>query len=247
MKLTQVIGMLQSRLIYDFKPFIHHRMERFYAAFVKPGDLCFDIGAHTGNRSEVWLKMGAKVIAIEPQPVFVKLISKKTGNHPNLILLQQAVGEFPGSEMLYISHRHPAISTLSTDWIQTMKDFDPSVKYESPVETVVTTLDALIEKHGIPAFCKIDVEGYEEKILKGLSVALPALSFEFFPTTPLRTVACIKLLEKFGNYRYNWSFIETFRFNSEKWLTGEEMAAFMMLNKSRKSGDIYAELIHEVS
>jgi FkbM family methyltransferase len=242
MKLKAKIGMLKSRLIYDFKPFIQFRMKRFYSRFIHPGDLCFDIGAHTGNKSEAWLGMDAIVVAIEPQPSFAQLIQHKLGNKKNFNLLQLAVGEKSGQSQLQLSYLHPAISTISENWVQVMKDFDPSVKFEESVEVNIITLDALIEQFGLPKFCKIDVEGYEEQVLMGLSEAIPSLSFEFFPTTILRAVKCIEILEKLGNYSYNWSLIETFKYRNSKWVAADEMKKEIIKYKERKSGDIYAVL-----
>ncbi len=74
--------MFRSRLIYDYKPFNRKRMVRFYSEFIKPGDLCFDIGAHTGNRTGTWLSMGAKVVSAEPQPAFIRLLKKKYAHNP---------------------------------------------------------------------------------------------------------------------------------------------------------------------
>jgi FkbM family methyltransferase len=242
MNLARKIGMLQCRFIYDYKPFIQTRMKRFYSAFIKPGDLCFDIGAHTGNRSETWLRLGAQVVAVEPQQSFANLILRKLGHQRNFTLLQQAIGDKPAMKKLYISYRHPAISTISEDWVMVMKEFDHSVKFEESMEITVSTLDSLIGQYGLPKFCKIDVEGYEEQVLSGLSRELPALSFEFFPTTLDRAVTCIELLERLGNYTYNWSLIETFRLKSAKWLNSAEMKQAMKEYDGLRSGDIYAVL-----
>lgn len=236
------IGMFKSRLIYDYKPFIRLKMKRFYSQFVKSGDICFDIGAHTGNRTAVWLKMGAIVIAVEPQPSFVNLIYKKLKHKSNLKLLPLAIGNTNGKCKLQISYLHPAISTISDEWVQIMKDFDPSVKFEESIEVTITTLDALIEQFGQPQFCKIDVEGSEEKVLMGLSTAIPALSFEFFPTTLPRAVGCINILENLGSYSYNWSLIESFKFRNKNWLSATEMKSEILSYSDRFSGDIYAVL-----
>ena len=67
----------------------------------------------------------------------------------------------------------------------------------------MTTLDALIARHGAPAFAKIDVEGFEAEVLPGLTQAVPALSFEF--TTIQRDVAlaCLERCQALGYVRYN--------------------------------------------
>lgn len=236
------LGMFKSRLIYDYKPFNRRRMVRFYSEFIKPGDLCFDIGAHTGNRTGTWLSMGARVVAAEPQPAFVRLLKKKYSHHPLFVLENSAIGRTGGKAGLFISRMNPAVSTLSSKWKKIMTDFEPELAWEDYAEVEVQTLDDLLARYGNPVFCKIDVEGFELEVLKGLSVPLPSLSFELFPTTPKRTMSCIKKLEKSGNYEYNWSLRESFRFKSATWLEASEMIKTMNGYKGRKSGDIYARL-----
>src|SRR5690606_19413489 len=67
-------GMLRSLAIYYGVPWRGRRMARLYAEFVAPGSLCFDVGAHAGNRVRCWRGLGARVVAVEPQPEFVRLL-----------------------------------------------------------------------------------------------------------------------------------------------------------------------------
>jgi FkbM family methyltransferase len=234
--------MFRSRLIYDYKPFNRKRMVRFYSEFIKPGDLCFDIGAHTGNRTGTWLSMGAKVVSAEPQPAFIRLLQKKYAHNPRFLLESKAIGSNTGKATLHISRMNPAISTLSDEWKKIMTDFEPALAWEDYADVEVETLNELIARYGSPVFCKIDVEGFEMEVLSGLSVPLTALSFELFPTTPKRTIACIKKIEKLGNYGYNWSLTESFRMNSPHWLNESEMINAINEYSGCKSGDIYARL-----
>jgi FkbM family methyltransferase len=241
--LRSSLGLLKSRLIYDYKPFNRKKMLRFYSQFVAPCDLCFDVGAHTGNRSGTWLQLGGRVVAFEPQPVFIKLLQKKYGNYPEFSLEKCALGSREGKARLFMSRMNPAIATVSDQWKQIMVDYDASLLWEDETETDLHTLDEMIGRYGIPAFCKIDVEGYEMEVLSGLSKALPALSFEFFPTTPDRTIECIERLVQLGQYIFNWSLTESFRFQSPQWLTAEEMGRAIKHYGGRKSGDVYAQIL----
>ena len=97
------------------------------------------------------------------------------------------------------------LSTLSASWAA-MVAASPRFsgeRWDERVEVDVTTLDALIEVHGVPRFCKIDVEGFEEFGAVGSSQPLPCLSFEFISETGDRTLGCLDRLEALGTYQYN--------------------------------------------
>jgi FkbM family methyltransferase len=106
---------------------------------------------------------------------------------------------------LQVSHLYPTVSTLSGNkWRKALNDAsEASATWIETVEVEVTTLDLLIKKHGLPYFCKIDVEGFETKVLKGLSQPIPILSFEFLSTRHKSRVTCLKYLNSQGDYTDN--------------------------------------------
>ena len=119
-----------------------------------------------------------------------------------------------------------------------------SVSWDESVTTAVTTLDALIDRYGLPDLCKIDVEGSELAVLLGLSRPLPLVSLEFIPAVAADAVACLARLESLGKYEYNWSRGESQHLREESWLTHDEMTVRLQeMESDDNSGDIYARLI----
>jgi FkbM family methyltransferase len=220
-------------------------MDALYGRFLRPGDLAFDIGAHVGDRIGSFRRVGARVVALEPQPLCARVIRAIYAGDAEVMLLEAACGGRPGTLSLAINSANPTLSTASADF-RTAADgalgWEGQV-WDATIEVPCTTLDALVAEHGVPAFAKIDVEGFEDRVLAGLTRPLPALSFEF--TTIQRQVAlgCLERLASLGAYGFDVALGESQRLSFERWIGRADMAAHVAsLPHEANSGDVYCVL-----
>ena len=220
-------------------------MDALYARFIEPGDLAFDIGAHVGNRIGSFRRLGARVLAVEPQPLCTQIICTIYVGDDAVVLVDAACGDRAGTVTFKINSANPTVSTVSADFVQAADGADgwEGQVWDRTIEVPCTTLDALIAEHGLPAFAKIDVEGFESAILAGLSQPLAALSFEF--TTIQRDVAvkCLDRLASLGSYRFDVALGESHVLTFNRWVSKAEMAAHIAaLPHDANSGDVYCML-----
>lgn len=215
----------------------------FYSQFLKSGELCFDVGANVGNRIEPMLQIGAKVIAVEPQKKCYEILNKKFGDR--ITIVTKGLSDKEEVKEFYISDA-TTISSFSKEWIDKVKETRFKYYAWNKVEKVeMTTLDNLINQYGLPAFIKIDVEGYELEVLSGLTKKVKFISFEYtVPEQTDKAIACLqKLIEINPVLTGNFSVGESMQLEKNNWMNAQEMLAFIQSKDFIDTGfgDIYIQ------
>jgi len=244
-RIDRGVGLARSLAIYYGRPLRLRRLRRLYGGFVREGDLVFDLGAHVGNRVRGFASLGCRVIALEPQPDFARLLRTVFAWSPQIVVVEAAVSDHPGHASLWLSERTPTVSTLVTPWREA-REGDPDfaqVRWSRSILVETTTLDSLIARYGVPAFVKVDVEGSEPDVFAGLTLAVPALSFEYLPRALEEVQACLTRLTALGPYQFNWSVGESMTLGSDRWLDAQGLLGMLRsAGGQRRPGDIYARL-----
>jgi FkbM family methyltransferase len=245
MSVDRIFGLARSLAIYHGIPFRQRRMRRLYSGFVQRGDLVFDIGAHAGNRARAFAALGCRLVLVEPQPDFARVLRTLFSKSRRVRVVEAAVSDAPGRVALSISDRTPTVTTLAASW-RDARSREPDfaeVRWNRTLEVEATTVDSLIGQFGLPTFVKIDVEGAETAVLAGLTHMVPALSFEYLPRALDQVTACAKRLAGLGTYRFNWSRGESYRLMERRWLTIEELVQKLpALADGQQHGDVFAQL-----
>ena len=258
-KMKSIRILLRSTIIYDIytewrklifylrEQRLNREMFRFYHKFINEGDVVFDVGANIGSRTNIFLKLGATVIAVEPQVYCAGILKNKYGNNNKFILINKALAEKEGQAEMMISDAC-TISSLSKEWVEAVRK---SGRFQGHnwggdrniVQT--TTLDKLIDQYGFPSFIKIDVEGFEYEVIKGLTQPVKNLSIEFTPEFLESTFNCIDYLSRLGIIQLNYSIGESMNLYLHKWVSPKEIVKILseFRNDNKFYGDIYISFI----
>ncbi|GAB4380166.1 MAG: hypothetical protein Kow0075_11310 [Salibacteraceae bacterium] len=221
----------------------HQKQLEFYVQFVGKGQTVFDIGANIGQRSKIFADLGAVVHAFEPQPYCIRHFNSRLGHRKNVHLHPEAVSDKNGTAQLLLSSSH-TLATLSREYATGIgKRIFKNEEWNRHIEVPTTTLDLAIEKFGMPSLVKIDVEGHEYSVLRGLSNPVRVITFEFIPGQADKTIGCVELLMSISNnYRFNYTLGEALDFQEQEHQPGEVFVNHPVMHSGKSFGDIVAIL-----
>ena len=217
---------------------------RFYSKLFAPGDLVFDVGANMGNRSKIFRAAGARVIAFEPQSYCARFLDVAFRGDPEYRLVREGLSNREGEVTMQLSDMH-VLSSIDPEWIGRMQDGGrfSDTRWDRTETIRVTTLDRCIERFGLPAFVKIDVEGHEYSVIQGLSQPVAMLSLEFASESIGNICNCIDHLDGLGRHEYRLSMGESMQFEDAAWNDGSTAKGLLQQAVDADPlawGDLYA-------
>jgi FkbM family methyltransferase len=230
LKQSGIYHRLRASFVYDLYLTLRNgkllkardREAAFYRAVLngfKPGDLIFDIGANIGDKTVTFLRLGARVVAVDPdehnQNVLRKKFLRSRIRPRPVMIVGKAVGARVGVETMLVCAPGSVFNTLSEKGAGIISDstnrpgqLSDVIEYKEKKTVETTTLDHLIEAYGLPFFIKIDVVGFELEVLQGLHRSVPFLSFEIgLPESRRELLQCVGLLgglSSSGQFNYTW-------------------------------------------
>ena len=169
--------------------------------------LLFDIGANRGDATVAGLTKGYTVVALEPAPIIFKQLASAFIYNPNVIPLKVAVSDSNNERVTFYEAEEDGLSTLNKDWL-TALDMPYAGKPYRTIKATTITLDSLVTIYGKPDLIKIDVEGAEWSVFKGMTKLYGKLVFEWTNVTIGEHQSQLEYLEALGYTEVAPQFIE---------------------------------------
>lgn len=232
-----------ARSLATYRGAAHHASLTRFLGEVAPGArLVFDIGAHVGDRVRAFRARGARVVALEPQPLCFAALRALHGRDRGVTLLRACAGAEGGEAVMRVNRANPSVSTASPAFVEATRGKPgwAGQRWDGELRVPAVTLDGLVARFGVPDFVKIDVEGAEAAVLAGLSAPVPRLSFEVTTAHRAAGLAALERAAALGFRAFRLTLGE-----SHDWAGGWQDAAGMArtlraLPEAANSGDVVA-------
>jgi len=161
-------------------------------------ELIFDIGANKGCFSKKCLEIYSepKIIMVEANDELANNLKNNFASN-NIVVLNNLVSTNSGEKLNFFVSNADTISTASKDWIEKSR-FANKYEWYNPIEKESINLDELVSIYGSPSLIKIDVEGYELEVIKGLTKKQSEICFEWAEEEYHKVNEVCKYLENLG-------------------------------------------------
>ena len=160
--------------------------------------IVFDIGYNDGNFSNDIRNHypDSVIIAVDGDERFYKKFVEST--HKNIEFIHAVVADVDSEKYPFMIPSVPNISTINPLWIEHSRHNRYFHEQTTTHYVKSIKLDTMIEKYGTPDIIKLDVEGAEHIVLKGLTKKINLVTFEWCEELFSETIKCVEYLKKIG-------------------------------------------------
>jgi len=199
-----------------------------------------DVGAFDGDTARIFREMwpNAELHCFEPQAApYAALRAWAAQQGPQVHTYDFALGDAPGTATM----RSFVDALNETSFV---RHFEDTSRHRPLFETTmrIERLDDVLNAEALTpgVFIKIDVEGFEDQVVAGLSRPVPALSMEFTPEYLTAALRCIDHLAGLGDVRFQYSLGESMAFALPEWVGADAIREALAAVPAEAVGDLYA-------
>ncbi len=220
------------------------REERFYRQLLGTGNsgLVFDVGANVGDKTEVFSRVARQVVSFEPDPRLAAHLKLRFQRQKNVVVEGCGLSDREGVMTLHAYGGGSAYNTLCDRRHESIANLHPG---HQKIDVLVTTLDQMIKRHGVPDYIKVDVEGHEVEVFAGLSRNVRLVSFEAnLPEFGSETCAVVQRLDALsgGTVRFWAVAAELAEAPTDFPLTAEEVCKLVMDDRAPAYLEFFARI-----
>jgi FkbM family methyltransferase len=205
----------------------------------------FDIGTNHGHFTDEYLNLypNIQVVCIEANPTLCHSLINKYQNQSNVDIYHYLVSQKSNEYLdFYINTGCDGVSTAHTDWV-TKSRFSEN-QWNDPINIETITLDDLIDNTFMPDMIKIDVEGYENTVIKGLTKKVDLIQFEWAEEEMESIKDTCEYLKTIGFTQFAYKLEDKpYSYIPTEYCSLEDLGLFEILLPSRKEkwGMIYTK------
>lgn len=182
---------------------------RFFEDFIRKGDTVLEIGGHIGYVSVYLADLvgpDGTLVVLEPGRNNLPYLKHNTSGYPNVSVIEEGAADIDGELTLYVENLTGQNDSFVRDYQVFRGNARNAGRKAAVAETrvPVVTVDRLVEERSLkPSLIKIDVEGFEEKVLRGMGATLAAVRPGLMVEVTQNPVGVLALLEEYNYLCYD--------------------------------------------